>query len=169
MTASKARTVGEYMAALPPERRKTVEAVRKQMLANLPDGYEESMQSGMIGYTVPLSRFPNTYNGAPLMYAALGAQKNYTSVYLMGVYADPDTRAWFEEAYRKAGKKLDMGQSCVRFKTLDDVPLDVIGDAIARTPVDEFIARYGAARKSTRNRPKTSAEKKTPKRRSGRH
>jgi hypothetical protein len=160
VATSKARTVGEYLKALPPERREAVSAVRKTILDNLPKGYEESMQSGMIGYTVPLSRFPETYNGAPLMYAALGAQKNYSSVYLMGVYADPETRKWFEEAYRKADKTLDMGQSCVRFKTLDDVPLDVIGEAIARTPVAEFIGRYEAARKSARSRPRKKAAKK---------
>ena len=159
MVTSKARTVGEYLAELPPEQRQVLDAVRKEILANLPEGYEESMQFGMIGYTVPLSRFPKTYNGAPLMYAALGAQKNYSAVYLMGVYADSDTRAWFERAYRKSGKRLDMGQSCVRFRTLDDVPIDVIGEAIARMPVDAFIARYEAARKTARSRPKASTRK----------
>ncbi len=81
------------------------------------------MQFGMIAYCVPLSRYPETYNGAPLLYAALAAQKNHNAVYLMGIYADGELRKWFEANYKASGKRLDVGKSCVRFKTLDDLPL----------------------------------------------
>jgi hypothetical protein len=129
---SKAKTVAEYLASLPPERRSAIEAVRRIILKNLPRGFKEGMQFGMIGYCVPLSRYPNTYNGQPLPLAALASQKNYMSVYLMSVYGDPATRRWFETEYRRAGKRLDLGGSCVRFRTLDDLPLTLVGAAIAR-------------------------------------
>ena len=144
MVQSTASTVEEYLAELPPDRREAVSALRRVILDNLPDGYVECMQYGMIGYVVPLERHPVTYNGQPLEYAAIVSQKSYISVYLMGVYSDPELEAWFQERYRATGKKLNMGKSCVRFKKLDDVPLDLIGETIARMPVDEFIKRYEA-------------------------
>ena len=104
------------------------------------------MQFGMIGYVIPLERYPVTYNKQALQYAALASQKHYMSVYLMSVYSDSDSEQWFAEQYRASGKKLDMGKSCVRFKKLADLPLDLIGRAIARTPVDEYIEVYEAAR-----------------------
>jgi hypothetical protein len=162
MASSRAKTVREYLASLPPERRRTVAAVRELILEHLPRGYEETMQYGMIGYSVPLSRYPNTYNGQPLTVAALAAQKGYTSLYLMAVYGDRGTERWFAEAFRKAGKKLDMGKSCVRFKSLDDLPLPVIGQAIARTSVDDFIAFYERTRGKAR--PKRTAKGRSPKR-----
>src|SRR5262245_58618690 len=100
----------------------------------------------MIGYYVPLSRFPDTYNGQPLALAGLAAQKQYFSLYLMRVYGDPKMRDWFESEYAKAGKKLDMGKSCVRFQSADDLPLDIIGKVIASTSVDEYVEVYEAAR-----------------------
>ena len=120
--------------------------MRKVILDNLPTGYEEMMQFGMISYVIPLERYPVTYNKQPLQYAALASQKHYMSVYLMNVYGDPDSEQWFVEQYRASGKKLDMGKSCVRFKKLDDLPLDLIGRAIARTPVEAYIEVYEAAR-----------------------
>ncbi|HEX5724748.1 MAG TPA: DUF1801 domain-containing protein, partial [Longimicrobiaceae bacterium] len=102
---------------------------------------------GMISYEVPLERFPRTYNGQPLGYAALAAQKNYYALYLTSVDGDAEKESWLEEEFRKAGKKLDMGKSCLRFRTLDDLPLDVIGRAIASTPPDALIARHEAVRK----------------------
>jgi hypothetical protein len=147
MATSKAKSVTEYLASLPPERRAALAAVRRVIKKNLPRGFVEGMQYGMIGYAVPLSRYPNTYNGQPLGIACLASQKNYMTLYLMGIYADPGGRKWFEGAFKKAGKKLDMGQSCVRFRKLEDLPLDVIGEAIARTGVDEFIAAAEKARK----------------------
>ena len=146
MVWSSAQTVEEYLAELPPDRREAINAVRKVILDNLPTGYEEMMQFGMISYVIPLERYPVTYNKQPLQYAALASQKHYMSVYLMNVYGDPDSEQWFVEQYRASGKKLDMGKSCVRFKKLDDLPLDLIGRAIARTPVEAYIEVYEAAR-----------------------
>ena len=100
----------------------------------------------MIAYSVPLERYPDTYNGHPLSYAAIASEKNYVSVHLMNIYSDADTQRWFVDSYRATGKRLDMGKSCVRFRKLDDLPLDLIGEAVARTPVDEWIRTYEAAR-----------------------
>ena len=147
MASSSARTISAYLAELPPDRRKTIAAVRAVIRAHLPKGYRESMGYGMICYSVPLARYPDTYNGQPLCYAALAAQKGYCSVYLMGVYGDTAQAKAFREGFKRAGKKLDMGKSCVRFKTADDLPLDVIGAAVAATPVDAFIASYERSRR----------------------
>lgn len=146
MVHSDAKTVSEYLRELPAERRQAIETVRATILDNLPEGYEESMQFGMIGYSVPLSRYPKTYNNAPLSYAALASQKNHMSVYLMGCYGDEKLAKWFEKEFRKTGKRLDMGKSCVRFKKLDDIPLVLIGEAVAQMEVEEFIALYERAR-----------------------
>lgn len=140
---SKAKTVEEYLAGLPPDRRAAIEAVRATILKNLPKGFEECMQFGMISYVVPLKLFPDGYlldKKTPVPYASLGAQKNHMAVYLMGVYGNPEINRWFVEAYRKSGKKLDMGKSCVRFKKLDDLPLEVIGEVISKVPVKSYIA-----------------------------
>jgi hypothetical protein len=128
MARSAAATVAAYLAELPPERRKVVSAVRKVVLKSLPKGYKEGMGFGMIGYVVPLSRYAKTYNGQPLMDAGLAAQKNAYSLYLMCAYVDTPV-----------GKKLDMGKSCIRFKSLDDLPLDVIAEAVAAVPVDKYV------------------------------
>jgi hypothetical protein len=117
---------------------------------NLPPGFEEGMQFGMIGYYVPLDRFPDTYNGQPLGLAALANQKNHMALYLNNVYGDPETERRFRERYAASGKKLDMGKSCVRFTRLDALPLDVIGQTIAETDVDSFLERYQAVRGSSR-------------------
>jgi hypothetical protein len=152
MAQSAAQTVDDYLTELSPERRQAVAAVRRAVLENLPGGYEEMMSFGMIGYVIPLQRYPKTYNKQPLMYAALASQKQYMSLYLMNVYGDPETERWFYGAYKATGKKLDMGKSCVRFKTLDDLPLDVIGQAVARTSLEDFIQRYEASRSQTRRK-----------------
>jgi uncharacterized protein YdhG (YjbR/CyaY superfamily) len=149
---SDAATVDEYLASLPDERREAIEVVRNEILANLPDGYEEAMNWGMIAYQVPLSVNPDTYNGQPLMYAALASQKNHMAVYLTSVYAQEASRLAFVEAYQATGKKADIGKSCVRFKTLDDLPLDLIGQTIASTPVDTFINEVEEARQATKKR-----------------
>lgn len=151
MASSKAATVREYLQELPEERRAVVAAVRKVILKNLPEGYQESMNWGMISYEIPLKRYPHTYNGQPLSYAGLGAQKNYYAVYLMAWCrcvekgANPET--WMRDEFKKAGKKLDMGRACVRFKKLEDLPLDVIGRVIANATPDQFISWYEASRK----------------------
>ena len=144
---SDALTVDEYLAELPPERRDAIAAVRRTALDSLPDGYCETMDFGMISYVIPLEDYPKTYNKHPLMLAAIASQKRYMAVYLNNIYSSADTARWFLDAYHASGKKLDMGKSCVRFKTLDDLPLALIGRAIARTPAYEFIALYEASRR----------------------
>ncbi len=137
---SVSRTVGEYLLSLSDDRRAVIEEVRQVILANLPEGYEEAMNWGMITYQVPLEIEPNTYNGQPLMYAALASQKHHLALYLTAVYCDDSAAAAFKEAYRATGKKLDMGKSCVRFTRLEDLPLGLIGATIGATSVDSFIA-----------------------------
>ena len=144
---SDAATVEEYLAGLPQDRREALSAVRSVILDRLPDGYEEEMRWGMITYEVPLSIQPDTYNGKPLMYAALASQKRHMAVYLSGVYADEEAREDFEQAYRATGKRMDMGKSCVRFRRLDDLPIEVVGEAIARYPVNDFVDLYHRARR----------------------
>jgi hypothetical protein len=139
-------TVEDYISELSPERREAISAVRKTILDNLPDGYEEGIGFGMIEYRVPLERYPETYNGKPLSYVAIASQKNHMSLYLMGVYGDSDEESWFRSAYRESGKRLDMGKSCVRFRRLEDLPLDLVGQAVARTGVDDYIAIYERSR-----------------------
>jgi hypothetical protein len=147
MASSSAATAEEYLRELPPERREVVSAVRDVVLRNLPTGYREGMSFGMIGYCIPLERYPDTYNGQPLVCAGLAAQKNHYALYLMGVYQDPQSEAAFREAFAAAGKKLDMGKSCVRFRRLEDLPLDVVGRTIAATPPEELIRQYEASRR----------------------
>jgi Domain of unknown function (DU1801) len=146
---SKANTVGQYLADLPPDRREAINAVRKVILKNLPDGFEEAMQYGMISYVVPFKLFPAGYHcdpSQPLCFAGLASQKNHMAIYLCTIYGHKGTEEWFRKAYKASGKKLDMGKSCVRFKRLEDLPLDVIGQAIARVPVDKYIRAYEKAR-----------------------
>ena len=144
--------VEDYIAGLPDERRSAIASLRDLILAHLPEGYAEEIDFGMIAYVVPLARYPQTYNGHPLMYAALASQKNYMSLYLMNIYGDPETQRWFTEEFKNRGKKLDIGKSCVRFRKLDDLPLDVIGQAIAKTPPNEWIDIYEASRRKTKSR-----------------
>ena len=153
---SEADTVEEYLDELPEDRRRAVETVRATILEHLPEGYEEVMNWGMITYQVPLDAYPDTYNKQPLMYAALASQKNHMAVYLSGIYSDDDAREHFESAYRATGKRLDVGKSCVRFRTLDDVPLDVIGDAVATHSRDAFVKTYEEGRARARSRAKGS-------------
>jgi hypothetical protein len=146
---SKAKTIVQYLADLPPDRRDAINTVRRVILKNLPDGFEEVMQYGMISYVVPFKLFPAGYHcdpSQPLCFAGLASQKNYMAIYLMTIYGHKETEEWFVKAYKASGKKLDMGKSCVRFKKLDDLPLDVIGQAIARVPVDRYIRAYQQSR-----------------------
>jgi hypothetical protein len=167
MVTSRAATVDEYLAELPPERRAVVSAVRDVVRRHMPAGYRESMQFGMIGWGIPLERYADTYNGQPLGYVALAAQKNHYSLYFSCAYQDPADLAWLEEAWSRAGRRLDMGKSCVRFQRLEELPLDVVGEFVGRTPPDAFIASYEKARAtSTRTRPARTPAKqagaKTP-------
>ena len=155
MVKSDAQSVEDYLDELPDDRRESMMAVRQVVLDNLPDGYEEMMLYGMIGWAIPLEVYPETYNGHPLAYASLGNQKNYMSLYLMNVYGDEVTEEWFKERFAASGKKLNMGKSCVRFKRADDLPLDLIGEVISRTPADDYIRYYERSRanmKSNRRR-----------------
>ena len=140
-------TVDAYLESLPAERRQAIAAVRAVILKNLPTGYEEAMAFGMISYQVPLATYPDTYNKRPLQYAALASQKNYMALYLMGIYL-PEAAAEFERRYRATGKRNDVGKSCVRFRTLDDLPLDLIGETIQSTSVHEFVDNAKAVRAS---------------------
>ncbi len=151
---SKAKTVGEYLAALPPDRRDAVQAVRQVILKNLDTGYEEGMKSGMIAYYVPHRLYPAGYHcdpKQPLPFAGLASQKNYMSVYLMSVYCDTKHMEWFRREWAKSGKKLDMGKCCIRFRKIEDIPLAVIGQAIARAPVKGYIGLYESLAKSRGN------------------
>jgi uncharacterized protein DUF1801 len=147
-SAKKAVTsVESYLAGLPEDRRGAIEAVRKVILKNLDKDYEEGIQYKMIGYCVPHRVFPDGYHcdpKQPLMFAGLGSQKNYMSIYLMSLYGLPEQEKWFREAWARTGKKLDMGKSCIRFKKLEDVALDVIGEAIKRVPAKQYLAWYQA-------------------------
>ena len=144
---SEAATPDAYLDEAPETRRSALAAVRAVVLDHLPGGFEETMQHGMISYVVPLDRFPNTYNGQPLVTASLANQKRYMALYLLGIYGDETARAWFDERWAATGKSLDMGKSCVRFRSLDDVALDVVGEAIGRTSVDDLIAVHERARR----------------------
>lgn len=143
---SPATTVSAYLKSLPADRRRALSAVRKVIRRHLPAGYEEAMNWGMVTYQVPLRTYPDTYNGQPLMYAALASQKNYMAVYLTAIYSSPEAYRAFEKAYKSTGKRWDVGKSCVRFRTLDDVPLELLGQTIASMSVEAFVARVTTAR-----------------------
>jgi Domain of unknown function (DU1801) len=135
---SEATTVEAYLMELPPDRRAAISELRKVILSNLPRGYVETMNWGMIAYEVPFAINPKTYNGKPLMYAALASQKNHMAVYLCSLYCVPGALEKFRASWK--ARKLDMGAACVRFKTLGDVDMDAIARVIAATPVDDFVA-----------------------------
>ncbi len=162
---SKAKTVREYLDSLPADRRAVIEVVRTVILQNLDRDYEEGMQYGGIGYYVKRSVFPQGYHcdtSQPLPFAGLGAQKNHLSVGFMCTYMQPSEDQWLRSAWLRAGKKLDMGKCCIRFKKLDDVPLEVIGEAVRRTPAKKYIAIYLAnleARHAGKPKAKPAAKK----------
>ena len=146
MASSNATTVDDYLAELDTDRFDAISTVRQTILANLNDGFVETMNWGMITYEVPLETFPNTYNGKPLQFAALASQKRHMAVYLNTVYANDETENWFRDAYLATGKKLDMGKSCVRFTKMEHLPVELIGEVIARTTVDDFLDMYRAVK-----------------------
>lgn len=161
MFHSKAKSVAAYLAGLSPQRRATVAAVRRVIKRHLPKGYREAMNWGAITYEVPLGTYPTTYNGQPLCYVALAAQKAHVSLYLMVAYGNRALTERLEEGFRKAGKRLDMGKACIRFRSADDLALDTIAEVIASTPMERYIAAAeavrtrspSAARASRRSRP----------------
>ncbi len=162
---SKATTVRQYLAELPPDRREAISAVRNVILTNLDKDYEEGMSYGMIGYYVPHRIFPEGYHCNPkqaLPFACLSSQKNYMSLHIMCVYTQGEEDSWFRKEWAKTGKKLDMGKCCIRFRKLDDVALNVIGEVIRRSPAKAYIEFYKSLRDSTKGsggRP--AAKKKT--------
>ena len=145
---SDATTVEEYLESLPDDRRQAISRVRRLILSSLPDGYEEAMNWGMITYQVPLEIEPDTYNGKPLLYAALASHKHHMAVYLTAVYADPGGAEAFRRAYAKTGKRMDMGRSCVRFRKLDELPLELLAETIRATPVEEFLEMVGSGERA---------------------
>jgi hypothetical protein len=147
MAKSTAKTPSEYLAQLPAARRAELERVREVVRRRLPPGYVEAMGAGMIVYEVPLERSGDTYNGHPLWYAALAAQKNYLTLHLLAAYMNPPLKAKLEDGFRAAGKRLDMGKGCIRFQAADDLALDVVGDVVASVPLERFVAAAQAARK----------------------
>lgn len=152
---SHAVSVDAYLRDLPPEKREVISTVRTLMLASLPSGYEEAMNWGMIAYQIPESRTPAAYRG-PLMYAGLAAQKNYFVLHLMGVYGSPKHYKMLADAFRQAGMKMDIGKACLRFKSVNDLPLDAIGNLVGSISVEAFLdycekarTRSASARKTT--------------------
>ena len=150
MARSSATTPAAYLKELPAERRRELSRVRDVVRRHLPEGYREVMNWGMITYEVPLERHPQTYNGQPLCYAALAAQKNHLALYFMPL--DAGVRARLKAAFTEAGKTLDAGKSCIRFKQADDLPLDAIGAAIGGMPLDRYVAYVESARQRARAR-----------------
>ena len=143
---SKAKTPEAYLAELSPERREVMEKLREVVLSNLPEGFEETMNYGMIGYVVPHSLYPDGYHCTPelpLPFLSLASQKNHIGFYHMGIYADPKLMEWFTSEYPKHCKrKLDMGKSCIRFKSLNDIPYELLGELVSKVTVSDWITTY---------------------------
>ncbi len=161
-------TVSAYLASLPEDRRKAINAVRKVIKANLDPKIQEGIQYGMLGYFVPHKHFPAGYHcdpKQPLPFVNLGSQKNHMALYLFCIYLDEKESERFAKGWKATGKKLDMGKSCVRFKKLEDVPLEFVGETIARFDVDSFIEGYEASLAAPRKGPakKKASKKKTAK------
>jgi len=140
MVSSTTTTPTDYLASLTEDRREVIAAVRDLILHNLPEGYQETINWGMLSYEVPLETFPDTYNKKPLSYIGLAAQKNYNSLYLMSIYQNPADYQDLMTAFNEMGIKPDMGKSCIRFKRLHQLPLETISRLIAKTSVQEFVA-----------------------------
>ena len=157
MVSSAATTVSRYLASLPADRRAELARVRDVVTANLPDGYEEGIAYGMISWFVPLSRKPDTYNKQPLCLASLAAQKQHSARYLMCVYGDAALEKRLRAGFAAAGKTLDMGKSCVRFKAADDLALDAVAAAIRACDVETLIARHDAVHGSKKSARVTSS------------
>lgn len=143
---TKADTIDQYMADLPEERQKTMEELRKVIKKNIPKGFHEEMNYGMIGYVVPHSLYPDGYHcdpKLPLPFLAMASQKNSINIYHMGIYADPTLLKWFTTEFPKhSTKKLDMGKSCIRFKKPEDIPFKLIGELVSKMSVKDWVATY---------------------------
>lgn len=159
---AKPTTVEAYLASLSADRRAAIQAVRQVILENLDEDYEEGMQYGMIGYYVPHRVYPAGYHcdpRQPLPLAALGSQKNHISLHLMCLYGGGEILKWFEDSWKRSGRKLDMGKCCVRFKRIEDAALDVIGEAIRRVPAKKYIAHCEATFATSRRQPAKATSK----------
>ena len=143
-------TPAQYIASLPADRAKTIATVRAFVNQHIPRGYEECLVWGTIGWTIPLSRYPDTYNQQPICYVALSSQKNYCSIYLMGAYGSATQLEQLKAAFKAAEKKLDMGGCCVHFKSPDDLPLAAIGKLIAAISSEKWIEMYEQLRLKTK-------------------
>ncbi len=159
-----ASTPAEYLAALPPDRRAAIQAVREVILANLDAGYREGMQYGMIGYFVPHEVYPAGYHcdpRQPLPFAGLGSRKDHMALHMMCLYGSADLNRWFVDEWKRTGKRLDMGNACIRFRKLDDLALDVIGRLVARVPAKRYIEACEAAQRSaTATRARRSSKRR---------
>jgi hypothetical protein len=146
--AARPTTVAAYLASLTPEKRAVIEEASAFVRRHLPKGYTEFMNWGVINWGIPLEEFSNTHNGQPLTYVGLGAQKSYNSLYLMGVYdssgkyTTPFAEKLLVDAFKKAGKRLDMGKCCLHFKALDDLELTSVATVIAMSTPKEYLAYY---------------------------
>ena len=143
-------TPDEYIASLPADRRKEIATVRQVVNKNIPKGYTEVYFYGMIGWVIPLARYPDTYNKHPLCYVMLASEKSYGSLHLLGCYGDAGQLAALKRAFANAGKKLDMGKSCVHFWTADDLPLTEIGKLVAAVTPEKWIEIYEKSRLMTK-------------------
>lgn len=143
---SKAETIEQYLAELPPERQAALRGLHARLVESLPEGFEAQMSYGMIGYVVPHRLYPAGYHcdpKLPLPFMALASQKASISLYHMGLYADAALMAWFQTAHAKASpRKLDMGKSCVRYKKPEDMPLDLLAELAGRMTVADWVALY---------------------------
>ncbi|MEM0984086.1 MAG: DUF1801 domain-containing protein [Planctomycetota bacterium] len=171
---SKAATVKQYLAELPEDRREMIEAIRAVILRNLPKGYEEQMQYGMIGYVVPHSVYPAGYHcdaTQPVPFINLGNQKGHVGLYMFCLYCEPGWQEEFVEAWKATGNRLDMGKACIRIKKLEQVPLPLIGRTVKKMTVKKFLASYtgsfgpsgkpASTKKTAKKAMKKSASKKT--------
>jgi hypothetical protein len=149
MFGGKSKTVAEFLAALPAGKREVAEAVIGLVRKNIPRGYEEEMALGFVTWSVPLSVYPDTYNKQALWYVAFNTTKTGLSLYLMSVYGSKEREAAFKAAYKKAGKKLDMGRACLRFKTTDDLVIPAVKAAIKSMPMKKYIEEHRESRKKT--------------------
>ena len=167
---SGAATVAEYVKSLPPDRREAIESLRKVILANLDPIIEEGMMYGMIAYYIPHRHYPAGYHCTPelpLPYAGLASQKNHMSYYTMAIYGDEKEVAWFKSEWKKTGKKMDMGKSCIRFKKLDDLPIELIAASLRRTPAAKFIEQYERVIRPMNKLADAKAKKKAPAKKTG--
>ena len=143
---SKATTVDEYIQELPEDRKEAIQKLRKEILKNLPKGFVEEMGYGMIGYVIPHSIYPDGYHCSPklpLPFANIASQKNFIAFYHMGIYADPEILEWFVAEFPKhSSAKLDMGKSCIRFKKMDQIPNELIGELMFKISVQDWINTY---------------------------